>query len=76
LDGSDRASLRSNGASADSSVDTSTSITPNGGMSASHISASGLANTNGPNATTPLHGRDRASARSATDASESSNTPQ
>ena len=65
LDGADRATLRSHGASAGGDVDTNTTMTPNGGMSSSHISASGLANTNGPNATTRLHGKSRADARKA-----------
>ena len=63
LDGADRATLRSNGASG--GVDNDTMMSPNGGKSSSHISANGLANTNGPNATTRLHGRDRANARKA-----------
>jgi hypothetical protein len=62
LFGRDRAAARRG---LHSSRHNSTSLhgTPNGGQSASHISAQGLANTNGPNATTRLFGRDRARAR-------------
>ena len=38
-------------------------MTPNGGMSSSHISAQGAANTNGPNADARLFGTERADQR-------------
>lgn len=74
--GQDRANLRRHNTSVSTGVSTesSTRLTPNGGQSASHISASGMANTNGPNATTRTFGRDRANARKALKASTHSST--
>ena len=69
--GQDRADLRAHNTSVSTGVstDSSTELTPNGGQSASHISAGGMANTNGPNAATRTLGQDRANARKALKAS-------
>lgn len=63
--GGDRADLRNNQTDADEddSVSNSTKLSPNGGRSSTHMSAQGLANTNGPNATNRVFGRDRATLR-------------
>jgi hypothetical protein len=62
--GTDRASLRNGRTfSANGSGHSGSKLSPNGGQSASHISANGLANTNGPNATSRAFGKDRAAQR-------------
>jgi hypothetical protein len=62
--GTDRASLRSGRTfGANGSTRAGSKLSPNGGQSASHISANGLANTNGPNATARAFGKDRAAER-------------
>ncbi|HEY2033399.1 MAG TPA: hypothetical protein VGH02_06890 [Rhizomicrobium sp.] len=72
--GTDRAATRHTATGA--SDTTSTSVTPNGGQSASHISASGLANTNGPNATDRETGKARANLRTQMNDSTNTTVPQ